>query len=105
MRPHDGGTAHTGAGVRKPPTEVPRERFSPMTRNGRREGVNVRWSSNRQARPGSCLSDGSTVFFREHVRIEVGDPLLAFLRDLQISERIADIGPDGLPEESGVGCP
>ena len=39
------------------------------------------------------------------MRIEVGDPLLAFLRDLQIPECIADIGADGLLEESGVGCP
>jgi len=65
----------------------------------------VIWFIHRQAQPGLCLSNGSTVFFREHVRIEVGDPLLAFLRDLQIPECIADIGADGLPEESRVGCP
>jgi hypothetical protein len=46
----------------------------------------------------------SPVFFREHVRIEVGDPLLAFLRHPQIPECIADIGTDGLPEESRVRC-
>ena len=47
----------------------------------------------------------SPVFFREHVRIQIGDPLLAFLGHLQIAERIADIGPDHLPEEAGVRCP
>lgn len=51
-----------------------------------------------------CPSNGCPVFFREHVRIEVGDPLLAFLRDPQIPECVADIGPDDLPEESRVRC-
>ena len=48
--------------------------------------------------------NGSPVFFREHVRIEVGDPLLAFLRDSQIPECVADIGADGLPEKGRVRC-
>src|SRR5437016_882657 len=36
---------------------------------------------------------------------EIGDPLLTFLRDAQISECIADIGTDGFPKESRVSCP
>jgi hypothetical protein len=55
-------------------------------------------------RPTSVIPEISPVFFREHVRIEVSDPLLALLRDLQIPECIADIGTDRLPEESGVRC-
>ena len=39
------------------------------------------------------------------MRIEIGDPLLAFLRYTQIPECITDIGADGLPKESRVGCP
>jgi hypothetical protein len=42
------------------------------------------------------------MFFREHVPIEVGNPLLAVLRGPQIPERITDIGADGFPEESRI---
>ena len=38
------------------------------------------------------------------MRIEVRDPLLAFLRDSQIPKCVADIGADGLPEESRIRC-
>ena len=44
------------------------------------------------------------MFFREHVRIEVGDPLPALARDPQIPECVANIGADGLPEESRIRC-
>ena len=53
---------------------------------------------------GLCTSNGSPVFFREHVRIEVGDPLPALARDPQIPECVANIGADGLPEESRIRC-
>src|SRR5690349_12964057 len=36
------------------------------------------------------------------MRIEVGYPLLAFLCDPQIPERIADIGTNGMPEKRWV---
>src|SRR5262245_13191720 len=52
--------------------------------------------------PGSLCPECSAVLHREHVCVEVGDPLLAFLRDAQIAECIADIRTDGVPKESGI---
>ena len=57
------------------------------------------------ARLPSTRSGFSAVFLREHVRVEIGDPLLAFLRDPQVAECIADIGTNGLPEEGRVRRP
>src|SRR6516162_10052956 len=36
---------------------------------------------------------------REHVCIEIGNPLLALLRDSKVAQGIPDIRPDRLPEE------
>ena len=36
---------------------------------------------------------------REHVCIEIGNPLLALLRDSKVAQGISDIRPDRLPEE------
>ena len=36
---------------------------------------------------------------RKHVCIEIGNPLLALLRDPKVAQGISDIGPDRLPEE------
>src|SRR5262249_7068759 len=36
---------------------------------------------------------------REHVCIEIGNPLLALLRDSKIAQSISDIRPDRLPEK------
>ena len=39
------------------------------------------------------------VLHREHICIEIGDPLLTLLGDLQVAQRISDIGTHRLPEE------
>src|ERR1700744_4349975 len=39
------------------------------------------------------------VLHREDVGVEIGHPLLAFLRDPQIAQGVADPGPHGSPEE------
>jgi hypothetical protein len=36
---------------------------------------------------------------REHVCVEIGNPLLALLRHSQVAQRISDIRSHGLPEE------
>src|SRR6516162_1042721 len=41
----------------------------------------------------------SSVLHREYVCVEIGDPLLALLRDSKIAQGIADIRSDPLPEE------
>ena len=45
------------------------------------------------------------MLFRKHVCVKIRDPLLALLRDPQVLERIANIGPHGLPKERRVRCP
>jgi len=42
------------------------------------------------------------MFFGENVRVEIGNPLLAFLRDPQIAQSVANVGLDGLPEKGGI---
>jgi len=41
----------------------------------------------------------ASVLHREYVCVEIGDPLLALLRDSKIAQGIADIRSDPLPEE------
>src|ERR1700757_3344672 len=41
----------------------------------------------------------ASMLHREHVCIEIGNPLLALLRDSKVAQRISDIRPDHLPEE------
>ena len=38
----------------------------------------------------------------EHLAVQVGDPLLAFLREFQEFEGITDVGRDHLPKEAGI---
>src|SRR5215831_6518984 len=71
-------------------TQAARRRFSPIRAHSASELI---------------LPGDVPVFFGENVRVQVGDPLLAFLRDPQISEGIADKRVDGLPEESRVCVP
>src|SRR5688572_17400243 len=42
------------------------------------------------------------VLDREDVAVEVGDPLLALDGELEIAERVADVGLDVLPEERRI---
>jgi hypothetical protein len=42
------------------------------------------------------------VLDREDVAVEVGDPLLALDGQLEVAERLADVGLDILPEEGRV---
>src|SRR5271156_1436324 len=46
----------------------------------------------------------ASMLHREHVGIEIGNPLLALLRDPKVAQRISDIGSDGLPEEIWIVC-
>src|SRR5262249_5339831 len=41
----------------------------------------------------------ASMLHREHICIEIGNPLLALLRDSKVAQRISDIRPDRLPEE------
>jgi len=41
----------------------------------------------------------ASMLHREHVCIEIGDPLLALLRDSKVAQGVSDIRPDRLPEE------
>src|SRR6266702_3153583 len=50
----------------------------------------------------SIRADSSAMFFGENVRVEIGNPLLAFLRDPQIAQSVANVGLDGLPEKGGI---
>src|SRR5690242_4962021 len=52
----------------------------------------------------SMRAEFSAMFFGENMRIEVGNPLLAFLRDPQVPQGVADIGTNGPPEEGRIGC-
>ena len=42
---------------------------------------------------------------REHICIEIGDPLLALLSDPKVAQGISDIRPDRLPEEIWILSP
>src|SRR6516162_2375687 len=44
----------------------------------------------------------ASMLHREHVCIEIGNPLLALLRYLKITQRISDIRSHRLPEEPGL---
>ena len=41
---------------------------------------------------------------REHVCIEIGNPLLALLRHSEVAQRISDIRSHGFPEEIRIVC-
>ena len=41
---------------------------------------------------------------REHVCIEIGNPLLALLRDSKVAQGISDIRSDRFPEEIWIVC-
>ena len=41
---------------------------------------------------------------REHIGVEIGNPLLALLGDAKIAQSISDIRPDSLPEEIWIIC-
>src|SRR5215469_1409143 len=41
----------------------------------------------------------ASMLHREYVCIEIGNPLLALLRDSKVAQGISDIRPDHLPEE------
>ena len=41
----------------------------------------------------------TSMLHREHVCIEIGNPLLALLRHAKVAQGISDIRPDRLPEE------
>ena len=41
----------------------------------------------------------ASMLHREHVCIEIGNPLLTLLRDSKVAQGISDIRPDHLPEE------
>ena len=45
---------------------------------------------------------GLIVFDREHMTVEIGDPLLAFLGQPWIGESVPYVGLDHLPEEAGI---
>ena len=45
------------------------------------------------------LKQLASMLYREHVCIEIGNPLLALLRDLKVAQGISDVRPDRLPEE------
>jgi hypothetical protein len=45
------------------------------------------------------LKQLASMLYREHVCIEIGNPLLALLRDSKVAQGISDIGPNRLPEE------
>ena len=45
------------------------------------------------------LKQLASMLYREHVCIEISNPLLALLRDSKVAQGIADIRPDRLPEE------
>ncbi len=40
----------------------------------------------------------------EHVRVEIGNPLLALLRDSKVAQGISDIWSDRLPKEIWIVC-
>ena len=42
---------------------------------------------------------------QKHVRVKIGDPLLAFLRDAKIAQGIPNIWLHHLPEKSRIICP
>src|SRR5215472_3073621 len=44
----------------------------------------------------------ASMLHREHVCIEIGNPLLALLRHAKVAQGISDIRPDRLPEEIWV---
>ena len=48
---------------------------------------------------GSLLKKLTPMLHREHVRGEIGNPLLALLRDSKVAQGISDIRPDRPPEE------
>src|SRR5690242_5418677 len=52
----------------------------------------------------SMRAEFSAMFFGENMRIEVGNPLLAFLRDPQVPQGVPDIGTNGPPEEGRIVC-
>src|ERR1700756_1702637 len=54
---------------------------------------------------GTHLKKLTSMLHREHVRIEISNPLLALLRDSKIAQGIADVRPDRLPEEIWVVSP
>src|SRR6516225_10595717 len=45
------------------------------------------------------LKQLTSMLYREHVCIEIGNPLLALLRDSKVAQSIPDIRPNRLPEE------
>ena len=50
----------------------------------------------------SIRTDSSAMFFGENVRIEIGNPELSVLGDAQMTQSVANVGLDRLPEEGGI---
>ena len=59
--------------------------------------------NNAVRRPRRYLGDSpnklTSVHHREHGCMEIGNPLLALVRDAKVAQGISDIRPDRLPEE------
>src|SRR5439155_2342197 len=81
-----------------------RKRASAATGSASRIGIIGTWCS-RSALRQMLGSECSAMFFRKHVGVKIGDPLLTFLRDAQVPECVADIGADGFPKERRIRCP
>jgi hypothetical protein len=46
----------------------------------------------------------ASMLHREHICIEIGNPLLTLLRDSKVAQGITDIRPYRFPEEIGIVC-
>src|ERR1700730_2423074 len=69
------------------------------------------WQLRRAGRSSGLVAEGleltlklASMLHREHVCIEIGNPLLALLGDAKVAQGISDIRSDRLPEEIWIVC-